>query len=150
MRHVLVSAGLALVVFGVVGCSTGEPRAAAPSTGLVPTRQRPPVQRQARDLILAADLEMDDLSDMQYHARNDGFREAVARQIAGIAAWRERLVADVSPADAWGADDKRVRYDMSNLEQAMRAGATTRPQTRPATSGRPFGEYDRESLPPSR
>jgi hypothetical protein len=150
MRHVLVSAGFALAVVGALGCSAEQPRAASPPVSLAPIRHAPPVRRQARDLILAADLEMDDLNDMQYHARNDAYRDAVARQIAGIAAWRERVAADVAPAGSWGADDARLRVDMSNLERAMRAGATTRPQSRPTDSGRTFGDYDRESLPPNR
>jgi hypothetical protein len=110
------------------------------------TRQPPPLRSQARDLVLAANLEMDDLTDIQYHARDDAFRVVVARQIASISSWRERLLVDMATTD-----EGRMRTDMANLERAMRAGGATAPQPpRPADNGRPYGGYDRESLPPSR
>jgi hypothetical protein len=105
----------------------------------------------ARDLIVNADLELQDLTSMRTRTDDPAQRESLDRQIVALRKWRDAVQADAA-APPGSPDEARLRADEANLERAMSAGAAAMPQVpSPAPlQRRDTGAGGSESVPPSR
>jgi hypothetical protein len=146
VRSVVVLSALACIT----GCSSGVPPAPAREGVTAMQAPEPVTTEEARDLIGAANLEITDLRDMRLHARDEPTAEAIGRQIAAIAGWRDALAGDMAAAPG-ALPDRQVRSDLSNLERAMQTGASTTPSPPPTRRLPPIPPYEVQELyPPTR
>jgi hypothetical protein len=110
----------------------------------------PVTQAEAVDLIRAADLEISDLRDMRPHAEDEATADAIGREIAAIAGWRDTLQADVAAGAPGRPNVRQLRTEISNLERAMQAGASTMPKALPPRRFPPTQWGGDVALPPPR
>jgi hypothetical protein len=105
----------------------------------------------ARDLMLNADLELQNLSGMRSRADDPAVRDSIDRQMASVRKWRDAVQAD-SAAPPGSPAEARLAADKANLERAMAAGAAAMPQapSPPPLQRRDTNAGGGESLPPSR
>lgn len=128
MRLLVVTACVAAVTAGsVIGCSSEHQQAPPPAIASPPPSHVLTVQERARDLILAAELELRDLNEMKSRTTDDEQRDAIDRQMASITMRRDALEADLAMTSG-SQDGQRLHADTSNLERSLRAGAAAESQ----------------------
>lgn len=159
--HVAACAAVALAP-GLLGCSSGENQAPPPRVGVTsaqpqpqlqpqPQPQPPSVQQRAREALLAARLEIQDLQQMSKATRDLDEHDVIARQMAAVRMRRDALLAELAASNG-RPNDPRVRASVDDLERAMRAAAATRPQApqTPPLERQPSAPGGYEAYPPSR
>jgi hypothetical protein len=156
MRVVVYVAGAALIS-SAVACSHAvqEPQVPHPeASAALDSTPRTSLER-AKQLVVAANLELHDLGAIRAVAVSDADRAEVDTQIVAIRQARDELQSSL-PAAHEPADAARLKVASSNLERAMRAGAVTEPQVpaqpplgRPRTRTLPYGA-DFETTTPYR
>jgi hypothetical protein len=80
-----------------------------------------------RELIVSADLELQNLSSIRARTDDPAARVDIDGQIAAIRKWRDAVQVDAMAAPG-SPDRARLAADQANLERAMTTGAAAMPQ----------------------
>jgi hypothetical protein len=151
MTRVIVGAcALALLSGGAAACARSAGPVGGPAVHAAGTPARQ-VRVDARDLILNADAELQNLSSMRARADDAAVRDSIDRQMTSVRKWRDAVQAD-STAPPGSPEEARLVADKANLERAIAAGAAAMPQapSPPPLQRRDSNAGGAESFPPSR
>jgi hypothetical protein len=153
-----VALAICIAALAIAGCSHENEQSAAseprtPTHAGVTNAQPAPrssVER-ARELVLAAGLQIQDLRDVRAQADTADKKRAIDREIVALSRWRDQVLIDLT-VPSGKPDPARLDADSSNLQRQMRAASATQPQ---APLVRPIRQPEvppggNEAYPPSR
>jgi hypothetical protein len=141
MRRIVAACFAVVCTGALLACSSGSTASSAVQSP--PPSNAVTAQERARDMILAAELELRDLRDMKARTVDEGQREAIDRQMAAVAMRRDALQGDLAVTGG-KQDGARLHADTDNLEHSLRAGAAAEMQGPEAPPPQP------QPIPPTR
>lgn len=140
MRLIHAICWLAVAAAPTLACSNQSKEVASTKAALSHERAVANVQDRARSLLLASQVQLQDLQSSRDQITDVHQRDAIASQIIDLMMSRDRLMGDLAGG---GKDMRPVVREMSNLRRAMRgAGAAeaqprSEPQPPPAPAPQP-------------
>lgn len=140
--HVVCCVAVAVAAVPLLGCAN-EDHEASTKAALSQERAAASVQDRARSVLLASEVQLQDLRTSRDEITDMHQRDAIATQIVDLTMSRDRLMGDLA---AGGKDTTPIERDISNLQRAMRS--TGAAEAQPQSAPRPQSEPVPQTQPP--
>lgn len=136
MRFIHIVCCLAVAAAPALGCAKESREEASAKAALAQQQALASVQDRAHSLLLASQVQLEDLKTSRDQITDMHQRDAIASRIIDLSMSRDQLVGDLA---AGGKDTRPIERDMANLQRAMRGtgAAEAQPQYEPRPQPQP-------------